>query len=73
MSPASRTCCNLDLLLIETADSNSALIRNSVVAFFSFLFSQINSSPMARMVTVGSRKVSSAVNSNLSDLSMVKC
>ena len=62
----------LDFLLIETAISNSALMLNNDVIFFTFLFSQMNSSPVARMLVDASRKGSSPVSSSLSDLTSVK-
>ena len=45
---------------------------NKDVIFFTFLFSQMNSSPVARMPVDASMKGSSPVSSSLSDLTSVK-
>ena len=66
---ASLTLLSLDLLLIEMEDSNSALMVNRVVLFLSFLFSHINSKPVAKIETDASMKGSSEVNSSLRALS----
>ena len=42
----------LDLLLMETANSGSALIMNRVVAFFCCLLEHMSSNPVVRMVVV---------------------
>ena len=65
MQAVSLICRNLDLLLMEIAVSNSALIENSEVFFFIFLFSHMNSSPMAKMDVEASKKGSSATSSSL--------
>ena len=62
---------NLDLLLMEIADSNSALIVNKEVFFFNFRFSHINSNPVAKMDVEASKKGSSATNSSLKALASV--
>ena len=67
----SRIVLTLDFLLIETAISNSALMLNNDVIFFTFLFSHMNSSPVARMLVDASRKGSSPVSSSLRDLTSV--
>ena len=58
--PASLIVLFLDLLLIETAHSKSALIMCGVVVFFICLFYQIDSNPVVRMVIVANENTSSA-------------
>ena len=72
ISPASLILDSLDLLLTETAASNSARIMKRVVYFLTFLFSQMKLRPVARMVAHGRRKGSSATSSILRVLSTVK-
>ena len=58
----------LDLLFIETAFSNSALIEYKAVHFFILWLSQISSSPEDRREIEAKRKDSSGLSSNLRDL-----
>ena len=71
ISPASLIFLFLDLLLIETAHSSSALIMYKLVDFFISLLAQMISSPVVRMVTVASMNTSSALTCRVSDFSSV--
>ena len=68
MSEDSLSLLRLDLLLIEIAVSSSALMENKAVLFLTFLFFHISSSPEDRREMEAKRKGSSAVSSNLGDL-----
>ena len=72
MFPASLILLELDFLLREMAASNSERMENRVVVFLFFLFSQISSKPVVRIVTMARRKGSSAYNSKPRDFSSVQ-
>jgi hypothetical protein len=71
MSQAYLILAGLDLLLTETAASNSARIMNRFVYLLTFLFSQMKLRPAGKMVAHGRRKGSSAKSSILRVLSSV--
>ena len=72
MLPSSLILLELDFLLRETAASNSERMEYRVVLFLVFLFPQMISNPVVRIVTIGRRKGSSASISKHKDFFSVQ-
>ena len=70
-SPASLIKRFLDLLLMDTAHSSSALITKQVVTLLRCLLAQIISNPVERIMMVARENTSSALSCSDSDFSWV--